>query len=332
MLLEVSGLSIEYPDRDGSIYAVTDASFAVDAGQTWGIVGESGCGKSTMVRALLGLLPPPGRVTGGSIKFRGRELLGQGKGIFRGIRGRELAFAPQNTTAALNPVVRVGEQFRKIIQRQAHKSSNECHDLAEALLLRAGFRDPETILRSYAHQLSGGMAQRVVLSMSVAHNPALIIADEPTSGLDRAISRRVLENFQRMRDEAGCAAIIVTHDLGVVAQYCSNAIVMYAGQIVDLGPVRSVLRQPRHPYTAALLGAMPGEGRQLKVIGGAVRSLRSRPRACAFVERCSFAADPRCRIERPPLRQVGPDHFAAVFYDMAGAESDDCARSAGSAR
>ena len=315
-LLAVRDLAVKYTGREHETYALSGVSFDVGARDSWGIVGETGCGKSTLVRALIGLLPPSARITGGSVEYRGRDLLQVSSRELRRVRGTEIAFMPQNSFSALNPVVKIEDQFRNVIrQRSPRLSAKDCRALADRWLRDAGIVDPGRVLDGYAHHLSGGMAQRVVIAMTMIREPVIVIADEPTTGLDLTILRQIMDLFVQMRDERGCSTIVVTHALGVVANYCTRMVVMYAGQIVELGPVADVLTRPHHPYTRALIGAVPRRDHGLAIIPGTVPSLHEPPVGCVFKARCALRLDPRCEIERPPLREVAPGHLVATFYD-----------------
>jgi oligopeptide/dipeptide ABC transporter ATP-binding protein len=321
-LLEVRDLGVVFPGRRGTVHAVNGVSLRADSGETIGIVGETGCGKSSLVRALVGLLPPPGRVSTGTVEFDGKNLLALGGADLRQVRATGIAFMPQNSFAALNPVVRVDEQFIRVLGIASGGGSNNHRqrlERARDLLRQVGLSEPQRVLTSYPHHLSGGMAQRVVIALTMIRNPRIVIADEPTTGLDVTILRQIMDLLARLRQERGSTLLLVTHALAVVAEYCTRVMVMYGGQVVEVGPVQSVFGASHHPYTRALLGAMPRRGDELAIIPGTVSSLYEHPTACVFRARCQVHSDPRCDSERPPLRQVAADHFVATFCEVGEA-------------
>jgi oligopeptide/dipeptide ABC transporter ATP-binding protein len=302
----------------GTVQAVNGVSFSVGRGELVGVVGESGCGKSATIRSLIGLLRPPGEVVGGSVQFLGSDLLTMPARRRRRLLGTRIGFVPQNPFGSLNPIMRIDRQFHRVISAHAKASRTETRATAERMLARAGVPDPTRVLDGYAHQLSGGMAQRTVLSIAMCLDPDLVIADEPTTGLDVTVQRQILDTTLDLIRANNRSMLLVTHDLGVVAHYCDRVIVMYAGKIVEQGPVRDVFLRPAHPYTDMLLKAVPREGRELAVIRGRIPDLIDYPRGCPFYERCEHRIDPRCETEMPPLREVGANHFAATFYDLPG--------------
>lgn len=315
-LLDVKGLRAVFRTSRGIVQAVNGVDFSINRGELVGIVGESGCGKSATIRSLVGLLRPPGEVTGGSAHFLGADLLTMPKRRRRRLLGTRIGFVPQNPFGSLNPVMRIDRQFHRVITAHAEASRRETRDTAERMLTRAGVPDPTRVLDGYAHQLSGGMAQRTVLSIAMCLDPDLVIADEPTTGLDVTVQRQILDTTQNLVRENRRSMLLVTHDLGVVAHYCDRVIVMYAGKVVEHGPVNDVFLHPAHPYTDMLLKAVPREGRELSVIRGRIPDLIDYPRGCPFYERCDHRGDARCETEAPPLRQVRPGHHAATFYAL----------------
>ena len=315
-LLEVSNLTTTFHTDEGVVRAVDDVSFRLEEGETLGIVGETGCGKSSLARSILGLVPPPGRVEAKRIRYRHIELSSFSSRSWRRLRGSEIGFIPQNPFGALSPVIRINDQFRHVLRAHQSLSRRACRSEAAKMLERVRIRDPERVLRGYAHELSGGMAQRTVIAMALVLTPRLIVADEPTTGLDVSVQRQILELVAELKRDAGSSMILVSHDLGVVAQYCDRIAVMYAGRIVEMGTVLDVLRAPAHPYTTALVSAVPKPGTELESLGGTVPDLREPISGCAFFDRCPHRMDPRCENERPMLREVGVDHWAATFCDI----------------
>ncbi len=309
-LLDVRDLETKFFTPHGVVNAVNGVSFQVDRGELVGLVGETGCGKSVTVRAILGLVRPPGRITGGSCIFDGRDLPTLKRGELRSLRGSQIGFVPQNPWGALNPVLRIDRQMRNVLTAHSKTSHEECWEMSVAALKDVGIGGPERVLKGYAHQLSGGMAQRVVFSMALLLNPQLVIADEPTTGLDVTIQRQILELIHALLAREGRAMLLVTHDLGVVAQYCHRVVVMYAGRVVEVGPVVEVFSQPAHPYTKALLEAVPRPGESLRILRGDVPNLMQELTGCVFAPRCEFAhlVDSE---QIPELRQLSPDRLVA---------------------
>lgn len=314
-LLSVRDLKVEFETRLGPVRAVNGVSFEVSRGEIVGLVGETGCGKSATARAMIGLLRRPGRVVDGTIGFDGAEVLSLPSKALRRIRGPGLGFVPQNPFGSLNGTLRIERQFRNVYRAHRTASRAEIRSASVKMLQDVGISDPDRILRGYAHELSGGMAQRVAIALALSLDPKLLIADEPTTGLDLTIQRQILDLLHQLVTVRGRSMVLVSHDLGVVAQYCSRVLVMYAGVIVESGSVRDVLKTPTHPYTRALLAAVPRRGQPLKGLPGSVPDPIDYPTGCPFYERCEFRTDPRCATEAPPLRQVGPNHLVASFYD-----------------
>lgn len=271
--LHVRDLVTEFHSRSGTTRALHNISFDVGTNEVVGVVGESGSGKSTVVRSVIKLLMPPGRVMEGSAEFHGQDLIGMPERQIRRIRGKEIGFVAQNPFSALNPVVRIEKQFANIAKAHALKFDGESRARALALLDSSGVNDPERVMRGYAHELSGGMAQRVVIAMALYLNPRLVIADEPTTALDLTVQRQVLETLTRLTKASGRSMLIVTHDLGVVANYCDRVLVMYQGRIVEQGQVSEVFVRPQDPYTVSLLNSVvqpkETESRHPTVLSGA---------------------------------------------------------------
>jgi oligopeptide/dipeptide ABC transporter ATP-binding protein len=309
-LLSVRNLRTWFRTSAGLARAVDGVSFDVRAGETVGIVGESGCGKSVTALSLLRLIQPPGRIEpGSSILFEGRDLLTLGAEDIRRVRGNRIAMVFQEPMTALNPVFTVGEQIAEVVRVHDRASRREARDRAIAMLDEVGIPDAATRARQYPHQLSGGMRQRVLIAMALIMKPALVIADEPTTALDVTIQAQILELLGRMQATLGTAILMITHDLGVIAETASRVIVMYGGQVVEEAPVEQLFAEPHHPYTIGLLHAMPRVGHareRLAVIPGSVPPPTAWPDGCRFRDRCASAWS-RCAGEAPPLYPVGSD-------------------------
>lgn len=313
--LIVRDLSVVYATKQDVVHAVNQVDLAVRPGEILGIIGESGSGKSTLGRAILGLLPAQARVTGGSIRIgdeQAMDIAGARGSELRRYRGSWLALVPQATAGALTPVLRVDAQFALTLHIDGITDKTTIRERTLDALRATGLADPERVMRSYPHQLSGGMAQRVVLALAMLRGPRVLVADEPTSALDVTTQRVVLDNLATSVRESGRACLLVTHDLRVAAHYCDRIVVMYGGFVVEAGLAKAVLFAPRHPYTKALLAAVPG--RQKKSA-----PLMDRPRVepagphCPYLRVCRGQLDPRCTNELPALREVGPDHLVRTF-------------------
>jgi len=315
MSLDIRGLTVELPTTSGWIRPVNDVSFTLTAGETLGIVGESGSGKTMLSLALMGLEPHGARTTGEAWLHAGdakaQNLLASSPHAMRSIRGREIAMIFQEPMTALNPVLRVGEQVAEAIRvHEPGVSEREIQRRVLESLQRAALPDPERRARQYPHQLSGGLRQRVMIAMALAAGPRILIADEPTTALDVTVQKQILELLAKLRRELQLSLLFITHDLGVVAQVADRVAVMYAGRIVEYGPVMEVLRAPRHPYTAGLLRAAPRLVREKLVpIPGAVPSLAMLPPGCSFSPRCALHI-PDCDTAMPQLRAVNTNHDA----------------------
>ncbi|WNG35981.1 ABC transporter ATP-binding protein [Archangium violaceum] len=305
-LLDVRGLKTQLSLEEGPVLAVDDVSFSIPPGGTLGVVGESGCGKSLTALSVMGLVPePPGRVVGGSIRFQGEDLLVLPEEKLRRMRGRHLSMVFQEPMTSLNPVYTVGEQIAEGVRLHQGLSRTAAREHAVEMLRRVGIPAPEQRVDSYPHQLSGGMRQRVMIAMALACGPELLIADEPTTALDVTIQAQILELLKRLQQERRMAVMLITHDLGVVAESCDTVVVMYAGRVVERAPVKRLFRQPAHPYTAGLLRSIPalhetggaGERPRLKTIPGMVPSLRRLPGGCRFRDRCERAQELCARVE-----------------------------------
>ena len=316
-ILSVRGLTTTFRTETGVFPAVDDVSFDVAAGEVLGIVGESGSGKSVTALSILGLLPdPPGRIASGSIRFDGREMVGLPKKALRALRGPSIGMIFQEPMTSLNPVFRIGDQITETIRAHENISKADARTRAIGLLDRVGIAMAAQRLDDYPHQLSGGMRQRVMIAMAVACGPRLLIADEPTTALDVTIQAQILDLLRRLNHERRMAILLVTHDLGVVAQTCERVMVMYAGRIVERAPVRPLFAAPLHPYTRGLLASIPDiadRRERLSPIPGSPPNLALAIEGCAFAARCPLAID-RCRSERPLLRTLAAadgDHETA---------------------
>lgn len=310
-LLDVQSLQVAFPGTAGDVRAVDGITFTVGQGETVCLVGESGCGKSLTALSLLRLVPLPGRITAGSqIRFDGRDMLTLDDTALRSIRGRQMAMIFQEPMTALNPVLSVGEQIAEVVRVHTRGSRADAWQQAVSMLAQVGIADAPARAKQYPHELSGGMRQRVMIAMALVLSPRLVIADEPTTALDVTIQAQILELLREMRARTGMALLLITHDLGVVAEMASRVIVMYAGRVVEEAPVTSLFANPSHPYTEGLLAAMPRLGSELDrltTIRGSVPPLGALPSGCAFRDRCPHAFA-RCATEEPALYQVGPAH------------------------
>jgi oligopeptide/dipeptide ABC transporter ATP-binding protein len=312
-LLRVQSLRTYFHVGGAVARAVDGVSFDIRAGETVGMVGESGCGKSVTALSLLRLVDPPGRIESGSrIEFEGRDLLSLDDEGIRQIRGNRIAMVFQEPMTALNPVFTIGDQVAEVARVHSSASRKAAWERAIEMLSLVGIPDPRERAKSYPHQLSGGMRQRVLIAMALVMNPSLLIADEPTTALDVTIQAQILELIAELQQRLGLAVLLITHDLGVVAEVTSRVLVMYGGQIVERAPVRELFRNPSHPYTRGLLEAMPRLGRQrerLVVIPGTVPPPTRWPSGCRFRDRCAWAWH-RCVDDPPPEYPVSDDHEA----------------------
>ena len=302
-LLEIENLSVEFPSRSSVLHAVEGVSLSLDAGDVLGIVGESGSGKSVTMMALMGLVPYPGRVTASKMRFDGHDLLGLSTKERSRLTGKDVAMIFQEPTTSLNPCFSVGFQLAETLRVHLGMDSKAAKRRSIELLEQVGISDPETRLKAYPHQLSGGMNQRVMIAMAIACNPKLLIADEPTTALDVTIQAQILDLLRSLQRERGMALVLITHNMGVVSDMAQRVAVMYAGQIMEQQPAQALFQRPRHPYTEALMAALPersdGSAR-LATIPGMVPGLYDRPTGCLFAPRCGYADDD-CRSQRPGL-------------------------------
>ena len=319
-LLEVRDLRTHFHTRDGIVRAVDGISFAVGAGETLGIVGESGCGKSITSLSIMRLVPcPPGRYASGEILFDDLDLLQLPETQMRGIRGKDIAMIFQEPMTSLNPVLTIGEQIAESVMQHEGLRWRGALDRAGDMLRLVGIPEPARRLHEYPHQLSGGMRQRVMIAIAIACNPKLLIADEPTTALDVTIQAQILELLAELQERLGMAIILITHDLGVIAELADRVLVMYAGRVVEEAGAECLFEQPLHPYTRGLMGSMPQLTREppaanarLVEIPGVVPSLDNLPSGCSFAPRCTFVR-PSCTVAVPPLDALDTAHRAACF-------------------
>ena len=319
-LLVIEDLRVEFKTEDGVVKAVDGLSYELYPGEILGIVGESGSGKSVSTLALLGLIPqPPGRIATGTAMFKGRDLLKLRKKELRDVRGKDVAMVFQDPMTSLNPVLTVGKQLGEMISTHYPKESKDAiRSRVIELLDLVGVPNPETRHDQYPHEFSGGMRQRAMIAMSIANSPSLLIADEPTTALDVTIQAQVLEVLKRVQEKTDAGTILITHDLGIVAELCDRVIVMYAGHIVESGDVMTIFQKPRHPYTIGLMNSLPkltADEDQLEPIPGAPPSLINLPTGCPFHPRCFLSnGREKCRTELPPLVNVEGAHGAACHF------------------
>ncbi len=316
-LLSVRDLVVEFNTERGLVRAIDGASFDVMPGETMGLVGESGCGKSVTSLAILGLIPsPPGKITSGSIQLNGRELVGLPESEYRKIRGSEISMIFQEPMTALNPVFSIASQMTEVLSRHQKMSRRQAKTRAIEMLDLVGIPSPDKRINEYPHQLSGGMRQRVMIAMALSCNPKLLLADEPTTALDVTTQAQVMEQIVKLQHELGTAVVLVTHDLGVVAESCQSAVVMYAGRIAEQAPIVPLFKNPQHPYTAGLMASIPriraDKVEELPTIQGTVPDLLHLPPGCRFADRCQFADD-RCHREQPD-NQINGDREVACFH------------------
>ena len=314
-LLEIENLSVDFPSKDSVMHAVDGVSLSLDAGDVLGIVGESGSGKSVTMMALMGLVAFPGRVTADRLRFDGHDLMALSPRERSRLTGKDLAMIFQDPTTSLNPCFTVGFQLAETLKLHLGMDSRAAHRRSIELLEQVGIPAPESRLKSYPHQMSGGMNQRVMIAMAIACNPKLLIADEPTTALDVTIQAQILDLLRSLQKDRGMALVLITHNMGVVSQMAQRIAVMYAGQIMEERPANDLFATPRHPYTEALMAAMPerSDGRsRLATIPGMVPGMYDRPGGCLFAPRCSYVQD-RCRNQRPTLRANTQDVVCCHF-------------------
>jgi peptide/nickel transport system ATP-binding protein len=320
MILEVKGLRVEFPTRRGTLVALDDVSFSIAPGEVLGVVGESGAGKSITGMALINLLERPGRIAVGEVLLEGRRIDRLPHDEMRRIRGRKIGVIFQDPLTSLNPLYTIGRQLEETLGTHLALTPRECRERALGLLKEVGIPAPAARYHHYPHQFSGGMRQRVVIALAIAAEPVLLIADEPTTALDVSIQAQIIQLLKRMTKDRGTAVMLITHDMGVIAETADRVAVMYAGRIVEIGPVRDVIHAPQHPYTAGLMGSIPkiksgttSQRQKLPQIEGAMPRLNAIPPGCAFNPRCPrrFA---RCESERPELLAAGASRSACWLH------------------
>ena len=326
-VLALRDLVVEFPTRRGNLRALDGVSFDVGPGEILGVVGESGAGKSITGAAIIGLIEPPGRVTGGEIRFKGARIDNLGAQEMTRLRGKRIGMVFQDPLTSLNPLFTVGQQLVETIEHHLRLGAAKARTRAIELLAEVGIPAPEMRIDNYPHQFSGGMRQRVVIALALAAEPEFVIADEPTTALDVSVQAQVIEVFRRMCRDHGTSAILITHDMGVIAEAADRVAVLYAGRVAEIGAVRDVLKRPLHPYTRGLMGSIPsltGEHDRLEQIPGAMPRLSAIPPGCAFNPRCGEVM-PICRRARPPLIEAEGATVACWLYggqDAAGNAAD----------
>jgi len=322
-VLSVRNLQVEFATRRGALRAIDGVSFDIAKGEVLGVVGESGAGKSVTGLAVIGLIDRPGRISGGEILLSGLRIDDLPPEEMRKLRGKRIGMIFQDPLTSLNPLYRIGDQIVETIRTHTNLGDQQARKRAIDLLAEVGIPAPEKRIDGYPHEFSGGMRQRVVIALALCAEPELIIADEPTTALDVSVQAQIIALIKRLGRDHGTAVMLVTHDMGVIAETCDRVAVMYAGRVAEIGPVQEVIRNPLHPYARGLMGAIPtlaGEDKRLVQIPGSMPRLSAIPPGCSFNPRCSFAFD-RCKLERPePLRQ-GTQAVACHLYDRAPAES-----------
>ena len=319
MMLEVQGLTVQFPTRRGILTAVDSIDFSIAPGEVLGVVGESGAGKSMTGLAVIRLLEPPGRIAAGEVRLEGRRIDNLPHEEMRRIRGRRIGVIFQDPLTSLNPLYTIGQQLEETILTHLPLSSHQARERALSLLREVGIPAPEARYQNYPHHFSGGMRQRVVIALALAAEPRLLIADEPTTALDVSIQAQIIALLKRLAAERGAAVMLITHDMGVIAETAQRVAVMYAGRIVEIGPVREVIHAPRHPYTVGLMGSIPrisAEQKHLVQIEGSMPRLNAIPPGCPFNPRCPkrFA---RCAVQRPDLLPAGASRAACWLHAPA---------------
>jgi peptide/nickel transport system ATP-binding protein len=314
-LLELRELKTYYETYEGTAKAVDGLTFEICEGEIFGLVGESGCGKSTVALSILRLVPAPGKIVAGEILFEDKNLLTQTEDEMRGIRGEKIAFISQDPMAALNPVFKIGEQIADTLIVHRNLSKEQAHDLSVKKLEQVGLANPEGTYNLYSHELSGGMRQRAMIAMALACDPKLLIADEPTTALDVTIQAQILDLLKDLCKAMSMTVLLITHNLGIVAEICDRLGVMYAGKLAEIGSAESFFETPMHPYTRGLLKAVPKateEIEELNTIRGEVSDLINPPKGCRFYPRCPHVME-ECRKIEPPFFDVGPKHKASCY-------------------
>ena len=321
-LLDIKGLSINYITRENVIHAVNEVSFSIEEGKTMGLVGETGAGKTTTALGILGLIPnPPGRIVGGEILFEDRDLLRLSEQDMRKIRGNEISMIFQDPMTALNPIMKIGDQISEVVYLHGGCSKAEAAARSLKMLETVGIRPERSV--EYPHQFSGGMKQRVIIAMALACNPKLLIADEPTTALDVTIQAQVLEMMNDLKKEFGTSMLLITHDLGIVAETCDEVAIMYAGELVEYGTLEHIFHNASHPYSIGLFGSVPDldkDVERLNPIPGLMPDPANLPTGCKFHERCAFSSD-ICLKETPELLEIEPGHYVRCPLIPEGANT-----------
>ncbi len=319
-LLEIDNLHLDFKTSRGRMQALCGISLAVQPGEIFGVVGETGCGKTVTGLSVLRLLPRNAIIPQGEIRFEGQNLLDLSTDDMRRVRGGQIAMIFQDPSSSLNPVFTIGSQLERIVRQHLDMDRTQARTQAAEMLDAVGLPDVERIMQAYPHQLSGGMQQRVMIALALACRPKLLIADEPTTALDVTIQAQILALLKDLRDRFGISVILITHNLGVVAKTCDRLAVLYAGRVIESGPTRTIFTDPQHPYTQGLMAAIPRpdrKGTKMAAIPGSVPANPGGVVGCAFAPRCEHAWD-RCRTEAPTLFAAGPDHLSACFLTEEG--------------
>ena len=322
-LLEVSDLHVAFPSKRETVRAVDGVSFQVFQGETFGLVGESGCGKSQTLRSILGLLKQPGRITGGEIRYKGADIAKMSQRELQKIRGKEISMIFQEPMTALNPVLRIRSQMYEAFEGEK-LSKEEKRRRAIELLKLVGIPSPETRLDEYPHQFSGGMKQRVVIAIALSCNPELLLADEPTTALDVTIQAQVLDLIVKLKKERNTSMVLITHDLGVVAEVCDKVAIMYAGEVVEFGTLDQIYNHTMHPYTEGLFGSIPdldSKAKRLKPIPGLMPDPANLPEGCSFCPRCPYATE-QCKTQNPNITEVEHGHLVRCFHHIGKEETN----------
>ena len=318
-VLKITDLQVEFKTERATIYALNGLDLTIHRGESLGLVGEAGAGKTTAALSILNLLPrPAARVAGGDVTFRGKSVFEMREKELEHMRGNQVSMIFQNPLTALNPVFTVGEQIAMVLRKHMGMNNRQAAERAAELLEMVGIMGSR--IHDYPNQFSGGMRQRVGIAAGLACNPELLIADEPTTALDVTIQAQILELIKRLQTQYNSSLLMITHNLGIVSELCQQVAVIYAGRVIEYGPVREVFRRPAHPYTAGLLNAIPrltGERERLHAIPGRVADAQERPQGCAFSPRCRHCGS-RCAGERPEMRQIAGGHYAACFHREGG--------------
>jgi peptide/nickel transport system ATP-binding protein len=317
-LLQVQNLQTYFFTEEGVVKSVNNVSFDIYPGETVGVVGESGCGKSVTALSILQLIKTPGEIVGGKILFNSEDLLEKTKKEILKIRGNHISMIFQDPMTSLNPAFTIGNQIMEVITLHQKKNKKEATELTINMLRKVGIPEPERRIHEYPHQISGGMKQRVMIAMALSCNPQLLIADEPTTALDVTVQKQILDLMKQLKDDFGTAIMLITHDLGVVAEICSRVIVMYAGNVVEYADVKSLFESPQHPYTLGLINSIPKitESRErLQTIEGYVPSANRTTVGCGFLPRCQYT-DEQCRTTQPELQKIGEGHYVRCWHPL----------------